>query len=138
MMRLVIVGAGKTGTYLAENLREECEVVVVDQRKDRIARIGERMPELTLVLGDACEPSVLEHAEVSRADMVVAVTGHDEDNLVVSWLAKSRGGVGVVAARVNHPRNAWLFSARWGVDVALSPAAAALDVVRTRVRAVKT
>ena len=73
------------------------------------------------MLGDACEPWVLEDAELAHADVVVAATGDDEDNLVTSLLAKQEFAVPRVLARVNHPKNEWLFTEQWGVDTAVSP-----------------
>src|SRR5205823_4637233 len=71
--------------------------------------------------GGACEPGVLERADAARADVVVSATGDDEDNLVISLLAKQEFAVARVIARVNHPKNQWLFTESWGVDVAMSP-----------------
>ena len=68
-----------------------------------------------------CEPWVLERAELSKAEVVVAATGDDEDNLVTSLLAKQEFAVPRVLARVNHPKNEWLFTEQWGVDAAVSP-----------------
>ena len=73
------------------------------------------------MLGDACEPWVLEEAELKQAEVVVAATGDDEDNLVTSLLAKQEFAVPRVLARVNHPKNEWLFTEQWGVDAAVSP-----------------
>lgn len=122
-MRVVIIGAGKTGAYLASKLHGEHKVTVIDQRQAPLDRVRAWIPDIDVVHGDACEPAILEHGGVPGADMVVAVTGDDEDNLVVSWLAKTRWNVGTVIARVNHPANGWLFDQRWGVDYALSPPA---------------
>ena len=74
-----------------------------------------------MVLGDACEPWVLEEAQLKHAEVVVAATGDDEDNLVTSLLAKQEFAVPRVLARVNHPKNEWLFTEQWGVDAAVSP-----------------
>src|SRR5207247_11000109 len=76
---------------------------------------------VTFLLGDACEPYVLEEAKLGQADVIVAATGDDEDNLVVSLLAKQEFAVPRVVARVNHPRNEWMFTEQWGVDAAVSP-----------------
>lgn len=118
-MRILIVGAGKTGAYLAEKLNGDNEVVVIDQRADRVEFVRSRVPEASAIQGDACEPDVLESAGVEDVDLVVAVTGDDEDNLVVAMLAKVYRAKKVFA-RVNHPRNEWLFDKEWGVDVAIS------------------
>jgi trk system potassium uptake protein TrkA len=73
-----------------------------------------------LVAGDACEPSVLDRLGLDTVDTVVAATGDDEDNLVVSLLAKRWYAVPRVVARVNNPKNTWLFTDDWGVDTAVS------------------
>lgn len=117
-MRIVIVGAGKTGAYLAEKLRRRHEVTVVDQRSERLDHLRTRIPELTYIHGDGCEPSVLDAADAADADIVCALTGDDEDNLVVSLLSK-RAGAKKIVARVNHPNNHWMFTGEWGVDIAL-------------------
>lgn len=121
-MRVALAGAGNVGTYLAIDLTcRGHEVVIIEQVADLYARGKGLVPEATWIHGDACEPWVLEKAEVARADVMVAVTGDDEDNLVISLLAKQEFAVPRVIARVNHPKNAWLFDERWGVDVAMSP-----------------
>ena len=118
-MRILIVGAGKTGTYLAERLTPHHTVTVVEQRPDRADLLRRMVPDATVVTGDACEPTVLEAAGVRGTDLVAAVTGDDEDNLVVAMLAKLYDAKAVYG-RVNHPRNEWLFDKEWGVDVAVS------------------
>lgn len=118
-MRIVIVGGGKTGAYLAEELKRDHEIVLLEQRDERVEFLRSALPEIEVIEGDACEPKVLESAGAERADLVVACTGDDEDNLVVAMLAKVLSHAKVYA-RVNHPRNQWLFDREWGVDVAVS------------------
>lgn len=120
-MRILIVGAGKTGMHLAEKLVDDHDVTLVDQRAERVELVASMLPQVTAVLGDACDPRILERAGVADAHHVVAATGDDEDNLVVAMLSKHYG-VGAVYARVNHPRNEWLFDESWGVDVPVSAA----------------
>jgi len=121
-MRVVIAGAGNVGAYLAADLTERRhQVVVIEQLSELAARAKNQIPGATVIHGDACEPWVLERAEAARADVVVAATGDDEDNLVISLLAKQEFAVPRVIARVNHPKNQWLFTESWGVDVAMSP-----------------
>jgi trk system potassium uptake protein TrkA len=121
-MRVVIAGAGNVGSYLAADLTERRhQVVVIEQLSELAARAKNQIAGATVIHGDACEPWVLERAEAARADVVVAATGDDEDNLVISLLAKQEFAVPRVIARVNHPKNQWLFTESWGVDVAMSP-----------------
>ena len=118
-MQIIIVGGGKTGAYLAEKLHGEHSVTIVEQRVERAEFLRSAAPQVEVVTGDACEPQILEIAGVTDADLVIAVTGDDEDNLVVAMLTKVLDGA-TVYARVNHPRNEWLFDKEWGVDEALS------------------
>jgi trk system potassium uptake protein TrkA len=121
-MRVVISGAGAVGRHLASDLVGRGHAVtLIDQDPDTLERAREWAPDVDHLLGDACEPWVLEKADLRTADVVVAVTGDDEDNLVTSLLAKQEYGVPRVLARVNHPANEWLFNEQWGVDAAVSP-----------------
>ena len=123
-MNVAIAGAGNVGQYIALDLREgEHDVLVIEQDPDLVAILRERM-DVRWYIGDACEPDNLREAGLDQVDVVVAATGDDEDNLVISLLAKRLGAVPKVVARVNDARNAWLFTADWGVDAA-SPAAGA-------------
>lgn len=123
-MRVVIAGGGNVGAYIAGELGRgghEVVIVEVDADRARAAQAGSGGPEgATWLVGDACEVSELVRAGPERADVVVAVTGDDEDNLVISLLAKQEFGVPRVVARVNNPANEWLFDRSWGVDVAVS------------------
>lgn len=122
-MRVVVAGAGNVGTFIADDLvKAGHEVVLVESDADRVAAL-KTMGEPTGVnwlVADACELSELAKASPETADVVAAVTGDDEDNLVISLLAKQEFAVPRVVARVNHPRNRWLFNESWGVDVAVS------------------
>lgn len=122
-MNIIIVGGGKTGAYLASLLGGRGDTVkVIESRKAVVARLEEKLPTGTVLKGVGSSPDVLEQAGVLRADIVIAVTGNDEVNLVVSMLAKMEYGVGRVVARVNNPANAWMFDASMGVDVAIDQA----------------
>jgi len=122
-MFVIIVGGGKTGSSVAELLlKEKHRVVVVDHRADIIARLREELPPESVLDGDASLPSVLEEAGIAEANVVAAVTGEDEANLVVCTLARFEYGVPRIIARVNNPKNAWLFTPEMGVDVALNEA----------------
>jgi len=131
-MKIIIVGAGKTGSYLADALVKEHQVTIIDQRKDRIDMVRAMVPNAEALVGDACELEVLETAGVEGTDLVAAVTGDDEDNLVVAMLAKHYR-VGSVFARVNHPQNEWLFDKEWGVDVAVSSTAVLQGLIEKQI-----
>lgn len=122
-MRVVIAGAGKVGSYIAAELRGDGhDVVLVEQDADLVERLrGADDPSgVEWVVADACEVSELSMARLDTADVVAAVTGDDEDNLVISLLAKQEFGVERVVARVNNPKNEWMFNEMWGVDVSVS------------------
>jgi trk system potassium uptake protein TrkA len=119
-MKVAIAGAGNVGTYIATDLHEAGhEVLVIEQNPDLVARVQSSVPVRWFV-GDACEVSSLQEAGLADVDVVVAATGDDEDNLVISLLAKQEFAVPRVVARVNHPKNHWLFNEAWGVDVSVS------------------
>jgi trk system potassium uptake protein TrkA len=122
-MKVVVAGAGNVGRHLATDLAERGhEVTLIEQDKATLTRAKAEIPEsVNTLLGDACEPYVLEEAKLGQADVIVAATGDDEDNLVVSLLAKQEFAVPRVVARVNHPGNEWMFTEQWGVDAAVSP-----------------
>jgi trk system potassium uptake protein len=121
-MRVVISGAGAVGRYLASDLAARGhEVLLIEQDPATLEVAKEWAPDVGFLLGDACEPWVLEKAELKTADVVVAATGDDEDNLVTSLLSKQEFAVPRVLARVNHSNNEWLFTEQWGVDVQVSP-----------------
>ena len=120
-MRVVISGAGAVGRYLASDLAARGhDVLVIEQDPATLEVAKDWASDVAFLLGDACEPWVLDKAELKAADAVVAATGDDEDNLVTSLLAKQEFAVPRVLARVNHPRNEWMFTEQWGVDVAVS------------------
>jgi trk system potassium uptake protein TrkA len=118
-MRVVIAGAGNVGRSIASELIENRHEVLLIDRDPRAAK-AETVPNAEWLLADACELSTLDEAALHRCDVVIAATGDDKVNLVVSLLAKTEFGVPRVVARVNHPKNEWLFNEAWGVDVAVS------------------
>ena len=120
-MRIVIAGAGTLGRRVATYTREQHDVLVIEQSRTRAKALEEELGVKVLV-GDADELSVLLDAGVDRADVFVASTGHDEDNLVACLLAKNEYKVRKVIAAVRNPRNRWLFNRSWGVDVAIDSA----------------
>ncbi len=122
-MFVIIVGGGKTGSSVAELLlKEKHRVVVVEHRLEIIERLRQELPPESVFEGDASRPSVLEEAGIAEANVVAAVTGEDEANLVACTLARFEYNVPRIIARVNNPKNAWLFTPEMGVDVALNEA----------------
>ena len=118
-MRVAIAGAGSVGRSIAAELLDNGhEVLLIDKdpRKIKVYNV----PNAEWLLADACEISSLEDASLERCNVVIAATGDDKVNLVVSLLAKTEYGVPRVVARINHPNNEWLFNESWGVDVAVS------------------
>jgi trk system potassium uptake protein len=121
-MRVVVTGGGAVGRHLAQDLSARGhDVTLVEQNRELADKLARWAPDTRVVYGDACAPRVLDKADMSSADVVVAATGDDEDNLVTSLLAKQEFGVPRVLARVNHPKNEWLFDEQWGVDASVSP-----------------
>ena len=119
-MKVAIAGAGNVGVYIADDLRAAGHhVLMIEQDPELVARLRP-MHEVEWYVGDACEITSLQEAGIEDADVMVAATGDDEDNLVVSLLAKQEFAVPRVVARVNHPKNKWLFNESWGVDVSVS------------------
>jgi trk system potassium uptake protein TrkA len=122
-MKVVVTGAGKVGRHLAGDLAGRGhDVTVIEQDKQAATRAAMEIPEtVNVLLGDACEVYVLDEAKLGEAEVLVAATGDDEDNLVTSLLAKQEFAVPRVLARVNHSENEWMFTEQWGVDAAVSP-----------------
>jgi trk system potassium uptake protein TrkA len=121
-MNVVIVGGGSVGRFIAEQLSGSGNVVtILDNAPKVVEQYRPSQPErVTWVQGDGCELDVLRRIGTADCDVVAAVTGDDEDNLVVSLLAKQEFGVPRVVARVNNPNNEWMFNEMWGVDVSVS------------------
>jgi trk/ktr system potassium uptake protein len=119
-VKVAIAGAGSVGTAIASDLHASGhDVLVVERDPDLVERLRPTL-DVTWVAADACEVASLDAAGLATVDVVVAATGDDEDNLVISLLAKQEFAVPRVVARVNHPKNQWLFNESWGVDVSVS------------------
>jgi len=118
-MRVAIAGAGHVSRSIATQLLGNGPEVLLIEREPRALKV-ETVPNAEWLLADACELDTLVEARVQTCDVVVAATGDDKVNLVVSLLAKTEFGVDRVVARVNHPKNEWLFNESWGVDVSVS------------------
>ncbi len=119
-MKVAIAGAGNVGTYIAGDLRAVGhDVLLIDRSPTLINRLRDTL-DVEWFVGDACEVSSLHAAGLDGSEVMVAATGDDEDNLVISLLAKQEFAIPRVVARVNHPKNQWLFNENWGVDVSVS------------------
>jgi trk system potassium uptake protein len=119
-MKVVVAGGGSVGTAIASELSANHHDVLVMERDPEIVKRQREEPGVTWMAADACEVASLDLAGLASADVVVAATGDDEDNLVISLLSKQEFAVPRVVARVNHYKNQWLFNESWGVDVSVS------------------
>jgi len=119
-MRVAIAGAGNVGLFIANDLINTGHEVVLLEQSPEVRARSQAADGVEWLVADACEVTSLRKAGLDRCDVVVAATGDDEDNLVVSLLAKQEFGVPRVVARVNHPENEWLFNENWGVDLSVS------------------
>src|ERR1700691_2856702 len=118
-MKVAIAGAGAVGRSVARELIEnEHDITLIERKPEHID--VDAIPAAHWQLGDACEVSMLELVKLHEFDVVIAATGDDKANVVLSLLAKTEFAVPRVVARVNDPRNEWLFTDAWGVDVAVS------------------
>lgn len=122
-MFVIIVGGGRTGSHLATLLLQQGhEVRLIDNRPEILATLHREIPTEVIFEGDGTDPQVLEAASIQRAQVVAATTADDADNLVVASLARHQYGVRRIIGRINNPKNAWLFTPDFGVDVALNNA----------------
>lgn len=122
-MFVIVVGGGKIGMRVASLLLNEGhQIKVIEMRPDVLERLHEEIPAEAIVAGDGTDPQLLEAIGVKDAQVVAAVTGEDEANLVVALLARFEFRVPRVIGRVNNPKNAWVFTPAMGVDVALNQA----------------
>jgi trk system potassium uptake protein TrkA len=119
-MNIVIAGGGSVGRFIAEQLVGKHTVTLLEVDAAIVSQYRDSMEGVVWMKGDACDTEALRAAGLEKADVMASVTGDDEDNLVVSLLAKQEFGVPRVVARVNNPKNEWMFNETWGVDVAVS------------------
>lgn len=122
-MNVIIVGGGQTGVYLAKLLiKNNCSVKVLESRGKVFKKLKEDLPAQYIVNGSGTNPTLLESVGIAATDVFVSVTGEDEINLVASTIAKFEFGVPRIIARVNNPKNAWMFNAGMGVDMSINQA----------------
>ncbi|MCM8765629.1 MAG: NAD-binding protein [Candidatus Omnitrophica bacterium] len=131
-MYIIIVGAGNVGSYLAKRLLEDKHVVVVVERDPLRCRELAKEMDALIIHGDGCDPKALEDAGAKRADVVAAVTGEDEDNLIICQLAKEKFGTKRTVARVNDSRNERTFN-ELGVDVPVDANAIVAKIIEEEV-----
>ncbi len=132
-MYVIIVGGGKVGYYLTKTLVNEGsnEILLIEKNPKKVATYGERFGSVVLE-GDGAESSTLEMAGAARADVVIAVTGDDEDNLVICQTAKKMFNVPRTIARVNNPKNEDIFK-RLGIDVTVSQTNVILSIIEQEI-----
>ena len=118
-MRIAIAGAGNVGRAIARELLDNGHQVLLIDRDPKALKM-ESVPDAEWLMADACEITSLDKALLASCQVLVAATGDDKVNLVTSLLAKTEYGVPRVVARINHPKNEWMFDSAWGVDVAVS------------------
>jgi trk system potassium uptake protein TrkA len=122
-MKVLIIGGGKVGTYLASHLlADNHEIVVIEQRREELERLQRELGAEHVILGSGTDPVVLESAGIRTMQVIAAVTGSDETNLVVTNLSRFEFNVPRTIARINNPKNDWMFTPDMGVDVALNQA----------------
>jgi trk system potassium uptake protein TrkA len=122
-MFVLIAGAGRTGAQLAKMLiLQGYKVHLIDQRKEILARVHKELPTEVIFEGDPVDPNILEAAGVQNAQVLAACTTSDETNLALCYFVRERYQTKRTIARVNNPRNAWLFDKKFHVDVALNQA----------------
>jgi len=120
-MFVIVAGAGRTGTQLALLLLAQgYDVRVIEHRPQILSRIHHELPTEVIFQGNPTDPSVLETAGIQKAQVLAACTASDEDNLAICYLARKLFNIGRTIARINNPRNAWLFDEKFNVDVALN------------------
>lgn len=122
-MDVIIIGGGQVGAYIAHLLLDnKYSVKIIENRETAIEKLKKDLPEECVIHGNGTDPNFLESVGIESTDVVVAVTGADETNIVASTIAKFEFAVPRVIARVNNPKNAWMFNSSMGVDVGLNQA----------------
>jgi trk system potassium uptake protein TrkA len=129
-MRVVVAGGGSVGTAISLDLLDRHhDVTLLEHMSATAEKLKALLPGVNVMAADACEYASLSAADLRNVDVVIAATGDDEDNLVISWLSKQEFGVPRVIARINNSRNEWLFNDTWGVDISVSTPALITSLV---------
>jgi trk system potassium uptake protein TrkA len=122
-MFVIVVGGGNTGSQLAKFLMDAGHTVhVIEERPAVLEKLSKEIPVEAIINGDGSSPAILEKAGIHKAQVLAAVTGSDETNLVITSLGRFEFNVQRVIARINNSKNAWLFTPEMGVDVSLNQA----------------
>ena len=129
-MRVVVAGGGSVGTAISLDLLDRHhDVSLLEHNTATAEKLKTLLPGVNVMAADACEYASLAAADIRNVYVVIAATGDDEDNLVISWLCKQEFGVPRVIARINNSRNEWLFNETWGVDISVSTPALITSLV---------
>ncbi len=122
-MYVFVAGGGRTGAQLAKLLHEQGhEVRLLENRREVLSRLHRELPTEVIFEGNATDPHLLDQMELGRADVLTACTADDATNLALCYLARTRYHIQRIIARINNPRNAWLFDEKFHIDVALNQA----------------
>lgn len=132
-MFILIVGAGKVGSNLAKIFSGKKHKVTLIEKSDFVCSKFAEIKDVNVICGDGCDLLVLQEAGIQAADVVAAVTGDDEDNLVVAQLAKLQPNRPKVVAVINNPRNEWLYNKKWGIDAAVSNTAILTKIIEEEI-----
>lgn len=130
-MYIIIVGGGKVGHFLAKRLSNDHTIVLIEKDRELCNKLAADL-NVVVIYGDGCEPLILEEAKIDRADVIAAVTGGDEDNLVICQVAKEKFKVRRTVARVNDPDNEYTFS-ELGVDIPIDATAIIAKIIEEEV-----
>jgi trk system potassium uptake protein TrkA len=131
-MYIIIVGGGNIGYFLAKRLQpDKHTLVLIERDQDRAEMIAKEL-DIIVIKGDGCEPQILEQAGATRADVLAAVTGDDEDNFIICQLAKEKFGISRTVGRVNDPKNEHTFS-ELGIDVPVNASAIIARIIEEEV-----
>lgn len=132
-LSILIIGAGKLGRESGRQLLNDGHHVTIIEKDHQTAGNAQEIFGDKVVQGDGCDPKVLERAGIARMQIIIAVTGDDEDNLIIAELARHVFGVQYVLTRVNRPENQWLFTSHRGVDTAFCPVSMAADFIKNEI-----
>ncbi|MFC1646575.1 potassium channel family protein [Candidatus Omnitrophota bacterium] len=131
-MYIIVIGGGKVGHFLAKHLAQDKHTIVLIEKDRELCNKLAAELDVVVVYGDGCEPLILEEAKIDRADVIAAVTGADEDNLVICQIAKAKFKVRRTVARVNDPDNEYTFS-ELGVDIPIDDTSIIAKIIEEEV-----